>query len=78
MDSGAWQATYSSQGHRESAMTESTHTYTRIYIHIYVFFFRFISLIGYYKILTLVACATQQVLVVYLFHVVFNLLIPIS
>ena len=28
-----------------------------VYIYIYIFFFRFFSLIGYYKILTIVPCA---------------------
>ena len=28
-----------------------------IYIYIYIFFFRFFSLIGYYKILSVVPCA---------------------
>ena len=35
----------------------------------YMFFFRFFSIIGYYKILKIVPCALQQVLVVYLFYV---------
>ena len=44
-------------------------------IHIYVasqlarFFFRFFSIIGYYKILSIVSCAIQQVLYVYLFYI---------
>ena len=37
-----------------------THTHTRTHI-----FFRFFSIIGYYKILDMVPCAIQQVLVVY-------------
>ena len=36
------------------------------FIHIYIFFFRLFSIIGYYKILNIVPCATQYVLV-YLF-----------
>ena len=36
---------------------------------IYIFFFRFFSLIDYYKILSIFPCATQQVLVGYLFYV---------
>ena len=36
---------------------------------IYIFFFRFFSIIGYYKILRTVPCALQQVLVVYLFYI---------
>ena len=38
------------------------------YIHIYPFFFRFFSHIGYYRILSRVPCALQQVLVDYLFY----------
>ena len=33
--------------------------YVYVYIHIYLFFFRFFSLIGYYKILSIVPCAIQ-------------------
>ena len=33
--------------------------YTYKYIYIYTFFFRFFSLIGYYKILSIVPCAIQ-------------------
>ena len=39
-----------------------THTHIPI-------FFRFFSLIGYYKILSIVACAIQQILVGYLFYI---------
>ena len=35
----------------------------------YIFFFRFFSLISYYKILSIVPCAIQQVLVGYLFYI---------
>ena len=38
-------------------------------ISIYMFFFRFFSIIDYFKILSRVPCAVQQVLVVYLFYV---------
>ena len=39
-------------------------------IHTYIsIFFRFFSLIGYYKILSIVPCAIQWVLVVYLFYI---------
>ena len=44
------------------------HSDSVIYISIYISFFRFFSLIGYYKILSIVPCAIQQVLVVYLFY----------
>ena len=37
--------------------------------NIYIFFSRFFSLIGYYKILGIVPCAIQQVLVVHLFYI---------
>ena len=36
---------------------------------IYIFLFRFFSLIGYYKILSIVPCAIQQVLVGYLLYI---------
>ena len=35
----------------------------------YIFFFRFFSIIGYYKILNIVPCAVCQVLVGYLFYI---------
>ena len=43
-----------------------------IHIYIYIFFFRYFSIIGYYKILNtlIVPCAMQQVLVVY--HSIYN------
>ena len=37
-------------------------------IHIHIFFFRFFSIIGYYKMLSIVPCAIQKVLDVYLFY----------
>ena len=37
-------------------------------LYVYMFFLRFFSIIGYYKILSIVPCAKQQVLVVYLFY----------
>ena len=40
----------------------------QLYIHIYLFFFRFFSHIGYYRVLNRVPCAIQQVLVDYLFY----------
>ena len=42
--------------------------YTHTHICISIFFFRFFSIISYYKILNTVPCATQVVLVVYLFY----------
>ena len=51
------------------------HTYTHTYMHTYThthtynFFFRFFSLIGQYKILSIVSCAIRQVLVGYLPYV---------
>ena len=41
------------------------HTHT----HIHVFFFRFFSLIGYYKTLNIVPCVIRQVPVAYLFYI---------
>ena len=43
------------------------HIYICLSISIQIYFFRFCSLIGYYKILNIVPCAIQQVLVVYQF-----------
>ena len=41
-----------------------------IYLSMYIYsFFRFFSLIGYYKILDIIPCAIQQVLVVYLIYI---------
>ena len=42
---------------------------TQLYIYIYPFFFRYFSHIGYYRILSRVPCAIQQVLVDYLFYI---------
>ena len=39
------------------------------YIYIYISFFRFFSIRGYYKIFNIVPCAIQQVLAVYLFYI---------
>ena len=39
------------------------------YIYIYIFFFRFFSIIGYYKILSIVPCAIQLVIVGYRFYI---------
>ena len=36
-------------------------------LYVYIYFFRFFSIIAYYKILNIVPCAMQLVLVVYLF-----------
>lgn len=35
---------------------------TKLYVYTYVLFFRLFSIAGYYKILTLVACAIQPLL----------------
>ena len=45
------------------------HIHTHTHIYIYIFFFRFFSIIGYYKILSIVPCAIKQVFVGYLFHI---------
>ena len=45
-----------------------TYIYQKIYVHI--FFFRCFSLIGYYTILSVVACAIHSVLVVYVLYTV--------
>ena len=44
-------------------------TEIQLYIHIYLFFFRFFSHIGYYRVVSRVLCAIQQVLVGYLFYI---------
>ena len=41
----------------------------QLYIYIFILFFRLFSIIGYYKILSIVPCAIQKVLVVYLFYI---------
>ena len=38
-----------------------------IELYVYMFFFRFLSLLSYYKTLNIVPCAMWSVLVVYLF-----------
>jgi len=51
----------------------------QLYVYVCVcvnFFFRFFSIIGYYKILNLVPCAMQQVLAGYLVHIQFC--VPVS
>ena len=45
-----------------------TYTHTHIYTHTYISFFRFFSIIGYYKTVNIVPCAIQQVLDVNLFY----------
>ena len=50
-------AGYSPWGCRESHTTEQLSTSASR--HIYLFFFRFFSTIGYYKILNIVPCATE-------------------
>ena len=40
-----------------------------IHTHIYIFFFRFFSIIRYYNILSIVPCAIQQVLISYVFYI---------
>ena len=34
-------------------------TVIQLYIHIYLLFYRFFSLVGYYKMLSIVPCAMQ-------------------
>ena len=46
------------------------------YIYMYNYFFRFFSIIGYYKINSIVPCALQQVLVVYFIYSSVYMLIP--
>ena len=43
--------------------------YVYIYIHVYIYLKRFFSLMGYYRILSIVLCAIRQVLVGYPFYI---------
>ena len=45
------------------------HFYIYIYIYIYEFFLGLLSIIGYYKMLNILICAVQSILVAYLFYV---------
>ena len=45
-----------------------------MHMYIYIFFFRFFSIMGYYKMLNIVPCAIQQDLV-YLFYVLLLVLL---
>ena len=50
-----------------------------IYIYINLFFFRFFSIIGYYKILNIVPCASSRsLLFIYFKYSSLHLLIPSS
>ena len=40
----------------------------QLYVYTYLFFFRFLSPLGYYRILSRVPCAIQQDLVGYLYY----------
>ena len=42
---------------------------SQLYTHTYILFFRFFSIIGYYKILNIVPCVIQEVLVVHVFYI---------
>ena len=48
--------------------TANWFSYVYVHIHIYVFFFIFYSIIGCYKILSVIPCATTD-LAVYLFYI---------
>ena len=53
--------------------THTPHTHARAHRHTHTHtFFRFFSIIGYYRILHIVPCARQRFLVVYLFYVSAN------
>ena len=41
----------------------------QLYMYVYIFFFRFFSIIYYYRILNIVSCIIQNLLVVYLFYI---------
>ena len=56
---GEFLGLYSPWGHKEWDTTERLSLFSHTYIHIYIFFFRFFSLICYYKILSIVPCAIQ-------------------
>ena len=42
---------------------------SQLYTQMYILFFRLFSIIGYYKILNIVPCVIQQVLVVHVFYI---------
>ena len=48
--------------------TTSTSWEAQLYIHIHLFFFRFFSQLGYYRVLSRATCTLQQLLVDYLFY----------
>ena len=62
----------SSWGHKESGTTKREHEHVCVHVHacVRIFFFRFFFLTGYYKMLSIVLCAVQLVLVIYLFYIV--------
>ena len=64
----------------QSDVVIHTHTYTYICVsvYIYMFFFRSFFIIGSYKILNIVPCAIQDVLVVYFIYNSMHMLIPNS
>ena len=62
-------AGYSSWGHKESDTTKREHERVRVHARVRIFFFRFFFLTGYYKMLSIVLCAVQLVLVIYLFYI---------
>ena len=41
----------------------------QLYLYLYIFFTKFFSIIGYYKTVTIVPCAIQQDLVIYLIFI---------
>ena len=52
--------------------------YKYTYIYITILFFRFFTIIGYYKILSIVLCAIEQGLIVYFIYSGVYMLIPKS
>ena len=55
--------------HSDSCMCVCVCIYIYVHVCVHIFFFRLFSIIGYYKILSVVPCAIQKVLVGYLFYI---------
>ena len=64
MGRGAWQTTV----HRVAKESDTTYLLSMAWIFIYIVFFRSFPHIGYYKILNIVPCATQEVHVIYFIY----------
>ena len=67
----AWRLPQTEEPGRLQSMGSQSRIRLSDYAHstAHIVLFRFFSIIGYYKILTRVSCATQQVLVTYLLYI---------